>query len=272
MRVCNSLSKWLSYVFRSRQLRFLLVVLILFFFMLTNGICNFAKENELKLSLHAFSFIQNDTRGQIVILLGFALCFSDLYSGFRLEGEKGAGLALSKLLICIFSALLYLLAVWLIAQLCIIGVSVLKINSYEGWSKISGAELAKLNPLFLPDMTVMKNYSAKDLFVHSVVFEFALLLSLSLIFINAFEIAKKTFAVMLMIGIIFSDILFFNLFTANFRRLSIVTLSMLSSLNERDFSCGFSIAFATQVFLLLLLALILILFLRHAFLIKHKQD
>lgn len=257
----GELKNWLKHLIKNKQFKFSVIMLIIAFYFATRGLVNFSRSNGLKLSFLTFSFMKNDMRIHVFMLLSFVFGFSGAYSSFDFGKRSGAKMFFFKLFVCALTTFLYVLILFILAQVCTISVSSFDISSFAGWGKLFSSSAHRMNFVFLPNSMLLENYKPEFIFIHSLVSEFCLLFLISLIFIVSIDILKRLFSLILIIGIIFSDILFYNLYFVSYRKFSIVAFSMLSSFEEMEKGCGLTFENSIKAFFVLTPVLLIMHFL-----------
>lgn len=223
-----------------------------------NPLKNAAVAMKVRVASYTYLFMINDHVVHLtmlsVFLLFLAVVLNDSTSFIQCLEKWGFKVAtVGHIIFAMIIVLLFQAITIAVANVIMSPVQTLDLKWGEGWNLLSiQKNLNQFSPMFYPSAFLIEEYSAQEATIKTLLFETALLLSLTLLTSVLINLANKIVAFLFDIVLILSDLLFYNLYPIPFRKFSLVSLCMLDTYQKPEVASGITEQYARIVFIAVL--------------------
>lgn len=256
------LCRWsLRNALTSKKSLFVLGLMAIFTNVLIAPLITIASYFNLRLTPMTYPLLINDMTAHLMILSGYIfllatidqnnICLQPIIprGGYRAS-------SLGQLLFLIILALIYQLMMTVLSQLWLIGLTDWHIAWGDGWIFLSDPRRTiSFFKVFLPNGFLMSTYTPIETIWKTYLSEWALLIILGMISTSLNRLSRTALGSFASMGIALTDILFYGMFPISFRRLSPVSLAMLSTFQELECLNGITQEYAFTFFPVALIVL-----------------
>jgi len=229
-----------------------------------------------KLEPFAYTFIINDSIANMVVSSGAVLLFSDIArpvgiaSVSRHEVIKSSAGSIMYILSIAFLYVLYLIV---ISNVFLIPVISFSSEWGLGWKMLAYSDIEMPSQVFAISTHLIKQFTAIDAFVYSIISEWCLLVTIGLVCYCLNQATKKAWGVVCSISIIIFDITIYNSLPGWWLRYSPASLAMLSTYQEEAFFYGVTPRYGASFFIVITIVLVCLCFvIDNAFHLHRSRD